>query len=149
MESLSKGLHPKVVNAVQSMLTEAKARKLNIGLHYGLRTPDEQQALYEQGRSKPGQIVTNAQAWESWHCYGLAVDVVFKDKNDTWTWSVPKEQWEELGKIGEIFAGFEWGGRWKNFPDYPHFQMRGKFKSIKEAKRILLEKGIDAVWALV
>jgi peptidoglycan LD-endopeptidase CwlK len=42
----------------------------------GLRTPAEQDALYEQGRTTPGHIVTNAKAGQSMHNYGLAVDVV-------------------------------------------------------------------------
>jgi len=31
--------------------------------------------------------------------------------------------YEEVGIIAESY-GWEWGGRWKNFPDYPHIQKR-------------------------
>jgi peptidoglycan L-alanyl-D-glutamate endopeptidase CwlK len=30
--------------------------------------------------------------------------------------------WQELGELGKAL-GFEWGGDWRSFPDYPHLQM--------------------------
>lgn len=140
-------LHPRVIDSLGQLINEAKARGLSVGLHMGLRTPEQQDALYASGRTKPGAIVTNAPAWMSWHQYGLAVDIVFKDEKGNWTWSDSCD-WNGLGTIGELF-GFSWGGKWSRFPDLPHFQMIGKIPNVKEAKRILFEKGIDAVWALV
>jgi peptidoglycan LD-endopeptidase CwlK len=40
------------------------------------RSPQDQEALYAQGRTKPGAIVTNAHAGESSHQYRIAFDVV-------------------------------------------------------------------------
>lgn len=31
------------------------------------------------------------------------------------------ELWQRVGAIGES-VGLEWAGRWKRFPEYPHFQ---------------------------
>ena len=31
--------------------------------------------------------------------------------------------YQEVGEIAESF-GWEWGGRWKKKPDYPHIQLR-------------------------
>ncbi|SVE43245.1 uncharacterized protein METZ01_LOCUS496099, partial [marine metagenome] len=39
-----------------------------------LRTYAEQDDLYEQGRTEPGKIVTNARGGKSWHNFGLAID---------------------------------------------------------------------------
>jgi peptidoglycan L-alanyl-D-glutamate endopeptidase CwlK len=136
-----KGLHPKVADGVSQMLTEAKARGLSVGLFCGLRTAEEQDKLFNKVPK-----VTNAKGWDSWHQYGLAVDIVFKDEKGNWTWN-EKKDWEGLGKIGEMF-GFVWGGRWK-FKDYPHFQMTGLVPNVKEAKRILDEKGIDVLWSMI
>jgi len=84
----------------------------------GLRTIDEQNTLYNQGRTTPGNKVTNAKGGQSFHNYGLAVDVVIiKNGQAVWT-QVPKE----VVNIGTSL-GFEWGGNWKSFKDYPHFQM--------------------------
>jgi peptidoglycan L-alanyl-D-glutamate endopeptidase CwlK len=45
-------------------------------IYTGLRTMEEQAALYAIGRSKPGKIVTKARPGESYHNYGLAFDWV-------------------------------------------------------------------------
>lgn len=39
---------------------------------YVLRTFEEQEAIYAQGRTKPGKIVTNARGGQSYHNFGLA-----------------------------------------------------------------------------
>ncbi|WP_316803917.1 M15 family metallopeptidase [Pedobacter nototheniae] len=83
-----------------------------------LRTIAEQNALYNQGRTTPGAIVTKAKGGTSYHNYALAMDVVMIEKGQA-VWTIlPKE----VVKIGEDL-GFEWGGTWKGFKDYPHFQM--------------------------
>lgn len=152
------GMNPIVLESLQATISEAKARGMIVGLHYGLRTAEEQDRLYALGRTIPnpdgkskekpmGNIVTNARAFESWHCYGLAADLVFKDDRGNWTWNKTPEQWEELGKCGEVF-GLTWGGRWK-MKDYPHFQKTGSLKNVHEAKMLLEKGGIEAVWKLV
>lgn len=152
-------LHPKVKDAVSSMLTECNERKISCGVQCGIRTAEQSERLYALGRTvvnptgktidRPmGITVSNARAWESPHNFGLAVDIVFKTPKGDWTWNVSTKKWLELSEIGKIF-GFSWGGDWKKFKDYPHFEMKGKIPSWKAAKSILFEKGLDAVWALV
>lgn len=140
-------LNPKVLEAAQRTIAEAKARGFDIGIHSGLRTAEEQNKLYAQGRAGPGEIVTNAKAYESWHCLGLAVDLVFK-RDGLWKWDMAILSWLQLGGIGKLCGFTEWGGDWIKIKDFPHFQIRGKL-SIKEAKALLFEKGIEAVWALI
>ena len=51
-----------------------------------LRTFKEQDDLYSQGRTRPGKIVTNAKGGDSYHNYGLAIDIVLlvdRDGNGT------------------------------------------------------------------
>ncbi|MCD1627041.1 M15 family metallopeptidase [Seohaeicola saemankumensis] len=84
----------------------------------GFRSNERQDELYAQGRTTPGIVVTNARGGESAHNYGVAVDFVFRNEG----YDAPEELWQTLGSIGES-AGFEWGGRWKTFPDKPHFEM--------------------------
>jgi peptidoglycan LD-endopeptidase CwlK len=45
-------------------------------LFMGLRSFEDQDELYAQGRTKPGNIVTNARGGDSLHNYGLAADFV-------------------------------------------------------------------------
>jgi len=158
-------IHPKVLNALHATIAEAKARKMLVGLFCGLRTAEESDHLYQLGRTIPNAdgIITNAKAWQSWHNYGLAGDIVFKDEKGRWTWNgMPKcwkdknglwtwnktisNKWNDLGEIGKIF-GLEWGGTFVHMkPDFPHFQMIGKMKNTGEAKKMLFSIGIDKIW---
>ena len=90
-----------------------------IALVEGLRSAKRQDALYAQGRTVAGSIVTNARAGQSWHQTGRAFDVCFATPPH---WS-DEHPWELLGQAGELL-GAEWGGRWKR-PDRPHFQVTG------------------------
>jgi peptidoglycan L-alanyl-D-glutamate endopeptidase CwlK len=89
-------------------------------------TQVEQNALYAQGRTTPGRIVT----WtlNSMHLYGKAFDIaILKDGKPTWDPKVDVDgdsAWDyyEAGQLGESI-GLVWGGRWKK-PDYPHFQLK-------------------------
>lgn len=92
-----------------------------------LRTIAEQDAFYAQGRTKPGKIITNARGGLSYHNYGLAIDFAFikggalsYDMNADWD-KDSKKDWYEVVSIFKTF-GWEWGGDWATFKDYPHFQ---------------------------
>lgn len=53
--------------------------------YFGVRTFDQQTALYAQGRTGPGGIVTNARAGESAHNYGCGSDWTYF-YNDQLVW---------------------------------------------------------------
>ncbi len=79
------------------------------------RSFEEQDALYEQGRTTPGKIVTNAQGGESHHNYGLAIDVVIMENGQPVWEPIP----ENVAQIAQEL-GFRWGAEWD---DPAHFQM--------------------------
>lgn len=90
----------------------------------GLRSWQQQAALFAQGRTKPGNIVTKARPGSSWHNYGLAIDLGLFAKGRYLDETAPtkaRKIYEELGKLAESM-GMEWAGRWKSFPEGPHFQ---------------------------
>ena len=99
-----------------------------------LRTIQEQNDLFAQGRTKAGHIVTNAKGGQSIHNYGLAFDIVIlldEDKNGTFE----KAVWNgtHFNTVVKYFKnkGYEWGGDWK-FKDAPHFQIKGyNWQSLK------------------
>jgi len=138
-----KYLHPYVRDEAASLITkveEGLPNYLAVRIVQGLRTIDEQNALYAQGRTKPGSIVTNAKGGSSFHNYGLAIDfaiLVDKDGNGTYeelSWDIKKDNdkdgvadWLEAVKIFEA-AGWEWGGRWASIKDYPHVQKTFGYK---------------------
>lgn len=125
-------LHPNYRKQILDWYLEIN-RKLPKGVRlrftHTLRTNSEQDGLYAQGRTKPGKIVTNAKGGQSIHNYGLAFDIVIlldKDNNGTFetaSFTVDK-YWKQ---VAEFFKskGFEWGGDWKSFKDYPHFEVKG------------------------
>lgn len=125
-------LHPKIRDRVTDALAEAE--RLLTGraqpiITFGLRTVEEQQALYEQGRTKPGQKVTNAKGGQSYHNYGLAIDFALLIDGKTVVWETGKDydgdhvsDWMEVVKVFKA-AGFTWGGDWVSLKDYPHFEM--------------------------
>jgi len=91
----------------------------------GLRSWQAQAALYAQGRTKPGPIVTNAKPGSSWHNYGLAIDLGLFKAGKYLDSSSPTQADKLYAEIGKIAAkhGIEWGGSWVKFKDTPHFQV--------------------------
>lgn len=78
-------------------------------------------ALYAQGRTEPGPIVTRAKAGQSAHNYGFAIDVVplVNGKPD---WNGHDLIWQEIGQIGQR-RGMRWyGAPQAKFPELPHFE---------------------------
>ena len=112
-------LNPYVKTLAEKFLEKCKSQGLDIIITQTLRSSSEQDELYAQGRTKPGKIVTNAKGGYSMHNYGLAFDIAIK-KNGAIVWD-DEALYSKAGKIGESI-GLEWGGSWRSFKDYPHFQ---------------------------
>lgn len=101
-------------------LRRLTVRGLDFRITSGLRTFAEQKELYDQGRTTPGKIVTNARPGSSWHNFGVAYDITeFQNGRPVWESS----NYTIAGHIGEGL-GLEWGGRWKSIVDRPHFQRK-------------------------
>jgi hypothetical protein len=110
------GLVERKANAV---LNEMKLLGHEMRIVEGFRSIERQNELYAQGRTKPGNIVTNAKGGESLHNYGVAVDFVFRKEG----YDASNALWQTFGAVGKKH-GFEWGGDWKRFIDRPHLEMR-------------------------
>jgi peptidoglycan LD-endopeptidase CwlK len=115
-------LHPKAREKAREFMALAvpamQAHSLVVKIIGGLRTFNEQDALYAQGRTVPGRIVTNARGGYSNHNFGTAFDcALFRGP----CYLDDDSAYAELGKIGQS-VGLEWGGSWK-FSDEPHFQL--------------------------
>lgn len=108
-------LLPAVARKAEALKKACKNKGIEIKITGGFRTCEAQNALYAQGRTTGGAIVTNARCGESLHNYGVAFDICFNTKTPY------VGPWVEVAKMGEAL-GLEWGGRWVSFPDRPHFQ---------------------------
>ena len=117
-------LHP----SVQPMASEMLQRAINVGIPLvvtqSYRSPATQAALYAQGRTAPGAVVTNAPPGWSWHEFRLAFDVAVIGPNGQPAWPNDVALWARIGETGKA-AGLEWGGDWTGIIDRPHFQHTG------------------------
>lgn len=102
-------LHPRVRSLAQKFEEACYVQGVDVLIYCTLRSPAEQEALYAQGRTKPGKIVTNARAGESYHNYGLAFDFVpMVGGKPAWD---NRDLYTKAGGIAES-VGLEWAGRW-------------------------------------
>lgn len=137
-------LHNKVQQLFKNWILECQILAKAHGYEYkaisGNRTWEEQAKIYAQGRTAPGKIVTNAKPGFSNHNYGIAVDMgVFKDGKYL-DGSKPSEAeafHRKAATIAEKY-GIEWGGSWKSFKDYPHFEYKTG-KTISQLRQMVLE----------
>lgn len=125
------GVHPTLVAAVERVLAAMAAFGTPMFVVMGLRTDAEQQALYAQGRTVAGGIVTYADGVikKSMHQaqadgYGHAVDCAFLDNpatrtDETWDLAQP---WVVYGTAGH-YLGLTWGGSWQRLTDRPHLEL--------------------------
>ena len=151
------GLCPRFAARCRAIERRASARNVPIRWTSGLRTWDEQAALYRIGRDEtgrdPARIVTNAPPGFSWHNYGLAADfVLLRPDGSGVEWSGLADldgdriiDWQEVGEAAEA-EGCEWGGRWPKLLDLPHVQSRGGL-TLAVARTLFQTAGLPGVWA--
>lgn len=116
MKDLNK-LHPWVQDKANELVALCKANGITITITQTLRTKAEQDALYAQGRTKPGKVVTNAKYPQSLHCWGIAFDFA-PVVNGSIPWG-DSSLFKRVGKLAQSI-GLEWGGAWTSFVDLPH-----------------------------
>lgn len=148
-------------------MSEARRAKFRRGLHHlylpiydalcaelpenwqpfwGVRTFEEQARIYEQGRTLPGTIVTDAEAGESPHNYGCASDwTLFVDKKPLWIalndsrWNVYQQACEKVGA--------RWGGQFKHQDRYHNeLPVNVRWASIGETYK---SKGLSAALTMI
>lgn len=146
--------HPKVREELREMYNEICSRlgkQVLCRFAFVYRSIAEQDALFAQGRNGDKRPrVTNARGGQSFHNYGLAVDIVLlqdKDSNgshETASWDNKIDfdkdgisDWQEVVAVFKMY-GWEWGGDWRNFPDTPHFQ-KTFGKTVIELRKLVAE----------
>lgn len=116
-------LNPVFRLLVETLITRCQFGQWKAFVTEGYRSPERQNWLYQQGRTRPGSIVTYAKAGESDHNYGLAVDIAFKN----WYGKVSYDPglFSQAATIAKDL-GLSWGGDWSKFQDMPHFYITKK-----------------------
>ncbi len=126
---LPTGLHPIVESKRDQLIAQAEEVGIEILITDGFRSVEEQNDIHAQGRTRGGNVVTYAEGGESYHNYGLAIDFALRLPDGSVVWDIQRDgngngrpDWFEVADIGKEL-GFEWGGDWVRFKDYPHLQL--------------------------
>nr|DAN41019.1 MAG TPA: L alanyl D glutamate peptidase endolysin [Caudoviricetes sp.] len=136
-----KGVHPKLIELMKKAIGDSP---YDFKVVQGLRTAEYQNSLYQQGRTKPGKIVTKLDGYnrKSNHQaksdgYGHAVDIAVcghYDQNGNYVKYTTDTEMFDNKKLVEISKhvkavakkmGVEivWGGDWKTLYDTPHYEL--------------------------
>lgn len=128
-------LLPHVRPYARALYFKARDNGIAINIISGTRTHAEQDALYAQGRTTGGEIVTNARGGYSNHNFGIAFDIgVFSGNR-----YLPESPlYKAVGALG-MELGLEWGGNWTSIVDQPHFQLRPAWASAMRDSAMLAE----------
>ena len=150
MSTKLEDLTPATQGAAAKAIADLNTRGVKFAVTYTLRTYAEQAALYAQGRQPlpvvncmrhdaglppitegdnnivtqcDGKRVSEGGKGRSPHQLGTALDVV-PTVNGNPIWPINSDQrWKDIAKSFKA-NGFEWGGDWTDFPDYPHYQLK-------------------------
>lgn len=123
-------LHPSLQPICREFLKRAEDQGIDVLITCTYRSGEEQNKLYEQGRTTPGSIVTNARAGQSAHNFAeggrpaaKAFDVVPMEHGKP-VWDIGSPLWRQLGDIG-VELGLKWYGLpGSKFREFPHFEMK-------------------------
>ncbi len=118
-------LYPRFANALIWLLEDAFSIGVSLWCISGYRSYAEQSILHSQGRTMPGNIVTNAKAGQSAHNFGIAADVSrdeFINRAGLQPDWMP-DAYEPLRLLAPKY-GLVWGGNWAK-EDRPHLQWPG------------------------
>ena len=136
-----KGVHPKLIELMKKAISNSP---YDFKIVQGLRTAEYQNELYQQGRTKPGKIVTKLDGYnkKSNHQaktdgYGHAVDIAVcghYDQNGNYVKYTTDAEMFDNKKLVEISRHVKavakemgldivWGGDWKTLYDTPHYEL--------------------------
>lgn len=122
--------HPRLQAKAKELISICASQGIHIKIGECFRTVAEQDALYAQGRTKPGPIVTNARgsSYSSQHQWGIAfdfylnMDVDGDGKTTDDAFNDTTRLFEKVGNIA-VSIGLGWGGNWVSIIDKPHIYL--------------------------
>ena len=114
-------LAPVAQKACRLFLQECEEAGLNVLITETYRSSERQDYLYEQGRTRPGKVVTWTR--DSRHESRMAWDICKNIKGQEYS---DTAFFAKCGAIAKKL-GITWGGTWKT-PDQPHFEVTKDWK---------------------
>lgn len=141
-------LHPAIRKPVADILAHLHREGLPFEVFEAWRTPDLQQQYHLKGRDRFGNtvdkasVITHARPWQSFHQYGLAVDLVLKT-GKVWSWDdkgTNAAKWQRMHEVarkhGMVPLAFE----------KPHIQI-ASVASSRQLQKGQYPAGGDDAWA--
>lgn len=116
-------LHPYLDYLMMRLIKYSNKQGIYLIITEGFRTVEYQDSLYAQGRTKSGEIVTNARGkdYQSQHQWGISFDIAIRNQGHTYD----TEYIRTVANIAKQYCkGLGWGGDWTDFPDNLHFYLR-------------------------
>jgi len=112
-------LSPNVASLCSQFIAKCKEQNIDVIITSTYRDYESQNAIYMQGRTTAGSMVTNAKGGQSYHNFRVAFDFCPIVNG--------KAQWKDtatFAKCGVIAEslGLEWAGRWLRFKELAHCQ---------------------------
>jgi hypothetical protein len=140
---------PELISRIANLAGQLSALDIPIQITQGLRSWSAQDALYAQGRSKPGPIVTDVPGGYSLHCFGLAVDVVPEDIDPGQPdWDTSHPAWQKIISLAPTVK-LASGSAWRTFPDWPHlYPVECPAEPTDEMRQTFQAAGMEAVWEM-
>jgi hypothetical protein len=146
-------LAPRFLGAVLCVLNRMRALGHDPIIAETLRTEDRQRYLFGFGREYDdgrGIVTHSRNADETWHAFGLAVDIV----SESTGWEAPAQFWLDLEAAAEaegLISGRDWDGddvTTEHFLDSPHIQWGKPMRRSPSprAARLFALGGLEAVW---
>ena len=114
-------LHPRLQQKIEELRRLCTSEGLALGIGECFRSVEEQNALYAQGRTAPGAIVTNApgSSYSSQHQWGIAFDFYENVAGKAYD---NIRFFNRVGALGKS-VGLGWGGDWTSPVDKPHLYL--------------------------
>ena len=111
--------HPRLQALTAQLVDKCVGAGLPIKIGESFRSVAEQDALYAQGRTQPGSIVTNARgsSYSSQHQWGIAADFYRADGKGAYNKS--GDYFKKVGELCQTIWGWM-GRRLKSIVDKPH-----------------------------
>ena len=119
-----KQLNPVAQEACNLFMAECKKAGLKVLITETYRSQARQNYLYEQGRTRPGTVVTWTKS--SRHTGRMAWDICKNVKGQEYS---DAAFFTKCGAIAKKL-GITWGGTWST-PDKPHFEVTASWKAPK------------------
>jgi peptidoglycan L-alanyl-D-glutamate endopeptidase CwlK len=139
-------LHPVFREKVEAVMAELRSAGIPMKVFEAWRSPERQRMLFGKGRAHGriadrSKVVTFADAWHSYHQFGLAVDMVIDNP--------PMNPWETRGEAAEWWRRYHEIARGHGLEplsfELPHIQIAGTRSSLLLAGEY--PEGGDGTWA--